>query len=139
MTTGTNQSFSGSVEIELGGPTPGFGDGYHDQINDSGTITLLSDPELKLFSWNSYVPTIGDTFEIMTWQGGLDGQFGSVWVDDWFTDHGLSFRLSYDNVTGPGSLIVTAANAIPEPSTVVALLSMGLIGLFVAWRKRRKK
>jgi hypothetical protein len=135
ITLGTDQGFGGTVEIELGGTTPGFGDNNHDQINDTATIWLFGNPELSILPWNNYVPSLGDEFVIMTWLKGLDGVFGNVNVDPWFTDHGVSFDTVYYNVGGTGNLTLTA---VPEPSTL-AMLASGALALFVyAWRRRRR-
>jgi hypothetical protein len=132
---GTNQGFGGTVEIELGGTTPGFGDGHYDQINDSASMVLAGSPTLSILPWNSFIPTPGQHFEIMTWQSGLTGSFGGVQVDPWFTSHGISFNVTYHNVIGAGDLTITA---VPEPSALV-LLGAGVMALLAyAWRRRRR-
>ena len=130
---GTHQAFGGTVNIELGGTTPGFGNDNHDQINDTATVLLLNTPELAILPWNNYVPNVGDEFEVITWQTGLDGTFGTVTVDPWFTDNGIDFDLTYHNTSGAGSLTLTA---VPEPSTLI-LAAFGLGGLFAAIRRHR--
>ena len=131
ITPGTNQGFSGTVQIDLGGTQPGFGDNNHDQITDTATIWLFGSPTLEILPWNNFVPDIGDEFVIMTWQEGLDGFFADVVTDPWFTDHSISFRPHYNNAGGPGNLTL---EAVPEPATL-ALLAAGLAALVV--RKRR--
>ena len=131
ITSGENQGFGGRVEIELGGTTPGFGDDNHDQINDAGTILLAGSPTLAILPWADFVPDLGDEFVILTWQGGLDGVFGDVAVDPWFTDRDITFALRYGDTTGPGALTI---EAVPEPATL-ALLALG--GLAVLGRRRK--
>jgi len=134
ITNGTDQAFGGTVEIELGGTTPGSGDDNHDQINDTGTILLAGSPTLEILPWNSFVPDLGDEFMVLTWQTGLDGTFGSVETDSWYTDRGVAFELHYSNVTGVGNLTL---EAVPEPATL-ALLALGGIAL-IARRRRSSR
>ena len=139
ITNGTNQGFGGPLEIELGGTVPGFGDDKHDQINDTGTILLLGSSTLKILPWNGFVPENGDEFIILTWQAGLDGLFGNVVTDSWFTDRDISFALHYNNIGGAGNLTI---EAIPEPATLslLALLALSLPkrGGLAMIRRRRK-
>jgi len=131
ITNGTNQGFGGTVQIELGGTVPGFGNGNHDQINDTAMILLVGSPTLEILPWNGFVPEIGDKFVILTWQAGLDGLFGNVVTDSWFTDRDISFVLHYNNISGAGNLTI---EAIPEPAT---LSLFGLAGLALVGRKRK--
>ncbi|MFO8014534.1 MAG: PEP-CTERM sorting domain-containing protein [Phycisphaerae bacterium] len=125
MTSGTNQGFGGTVQVELGGTMPGFGDDNHDQIADAGTILLVGGPTLEILPWSEFVPEVGDEFVVMTWAVGLDGAFGDAVTHAWFTDHDIVFDLHYDNVDGPGSLTL---EAVPEPATL-ALLAAGALAL----------
>lgn len=70
------QTANGILEIEIGGLTPGPGvpnpdDGY-DQINVSELATL--DGTLSINLINDFVPTLGDTFEILTFSS-VTGDF----------------------------------------------------------------
>lgn len=126
ITEGTSQAFGGRVNIELGGTSPGFGNDNHDQINDDATISLFNDPTLSILAFNSFVPNIGDTFEVMTWQSGLDGSFGDVEVDPFFTDHGIDFDLIFTNTAGLGNLKLVAIAFVPEPSSAIVLSFVAL-------------
>ena len=132
ITMGQNQGFGGTVEIELGGTEPGFGDDNHDRINDTGTILLSGLPTLEILPWNGFVPEVGDEFVILTWQVGLDGTFGSMAVAPWFTDHGIDFDLDYNNPSGPGNLTI---EAVPEPTT----LSLFALGSLMLMRSRKRQ
>jgi hypothetical protein len=131
ITEGTNQAFGETsiVEIELGGTTPGSGGNNHDQINDLATILLADNPTLSILAFNDFVPTIGNEFEIMTWQTQLDGTFGDVLIDPFFTDNGIGFDLIFTNTGGTGNLTLVATSAVPEPGTAVLLGALGWIGL----------
>ena len=69
----------------------------------------------------------------MTWTAGLDGAFGDVVTDPWFTDRDIAFDLHYENVAGSGNLTL---EAVPEPTTF-ALMGVGGVGLALRTRRRR--
>ncbi len=58
--------------IEIGGTTPGTA---HDQINHVGSAALGGTLNVQLI--NSYTPTIGDSFTIMTATAGFAGSFAT--------------------------------------------------------------
>jgi T5SS/PEP-CTERM-associated repeat protein len=127
----------GAVEMELGGLTPGFGDGYHDQVVDSGLVTLGPASLLEILTWDGYTPNIGDQFVIMTWATGLQGTFFDVTVDPFFLNQNLTFALNYSNPGGAGNLTLTT-QPIPEPATIL-LLAAGLGGLIATQIRRRRR
>ena len=133
QTTNTGMMISGTLVIDIGGATPGSGDDNHDQINDTATILLSGSPMLEILPWNNFVPEVGDEFVILTWQDGLDGEFGDVIVDSWFTDNGLDFEPHYNNIGGAGNLTIEAT---PEPATL-SLLALG--GLAVLRRRSHRR
>jgi len=122
-----------TVQVELGGTTPGSGNDNHDQINDTATVWLDHDepPTLEILPWNNFIPEVGDEFVILTWQESLDGVFGDVIVDPWFTDHGLYFKPHYNNIGGAGNLTIEAT---PEPSSLLLLAIVSSVGVL-----RRKR
>ena len=132
---GTNQGFgSGStVEIELGGTTPGFGDDNHDQINDSGTLSLFDPVTLSILPSNNFVPSVGDEFVVMTWQTELQGTFANVLVDPVFNSNNIAFDLIANNIGSAGSLTLQAT-VVPEPTTLL----LALIGLALLPHRRRR-
>ncbi len=129
ITTGKNQAYAGTVEIELGGTTPGFGSGRHDQINDDGTITLDAGTSvLSVLSFESYVPSPGDEFTILTWTDGLDGSFSDMIVDPEFTSNYISFVQIITGAGGAGNLTLRAI-AIPEAQAAVVWLMLSTIAV----------
>ena len=137
VSSGTNQAFGGTIEIELGGATPGSGSGRHDQINDSGTIELAGMPTLSILSFEGYVPVAHvDEFEVLTWETGLVGSFGSVLVDSTFTDANIGFALIFTNPGGEGSLTL---RAIPEASVIAIWTALTLGAALCLYLKRPKK
>lgn len=122
VVNGTNLTFAGTVQIELGGTIPGFGSGRHDQINDSGTLELSGGPVLEVLSFEEFVPQIGDEFEILTWTEGLVGDFGEVVIDPLFLASDISFEQVITNRNGRGSLTLVA---VPEPSAFLFLAAAG--------------
>lgn len=130
VVSGFNTAYSGKIQIELGGTDPGFGSGKHDQINDAGTISLFGTPTLEILPFEDFVPAPGDTFEILTWQTGLDGSFATTTIDSHFTLHGITFQQIITNPTGAGNLTLVA---IPEPS---AFLFLGVVSLLMTFSVR---
>jgi hypothetical protein len=136
--------FGGPVVFELGGTTPGNTDNNHDQINSSGFIVVLPTATLDIKPWpvtGSFVPSVGDQFEIMTWQTGMfqdtarttPGGFQNVSVDPLFASNGITFQPVYTNLSGAGNLTL---HAIPEPS---AMFFGGVVCLclFGRWSLKR--
>ena len=62
--------------IEIGGLSPGSGtDGGYDQINVTGLASLGGTLEIQLI--NGFIPTIGDTFQILNYES-VSGQFNTI-------------------------------------------------------------
>ncbi len=107
VVTGKNQAFAGTVELELGGTTPGSGSNSHDQIVDLGAVELVEGVDLAIRPWNGFEPAIGDEFEVLTWSDDLAGTFDEVIVDSYFAALGIDFEISY----GDDSIILSAVQA----------------------------
>ena len=94
--TGKNQAFSGTLQLELGGTTPGNGPNNHDQVIDLGSIELVDGVDLEVMPWNGFQPSVGDEFEVLVTTSGISGTFDEVMVDPSFTQQGIDFELNYD-------------------------------------------
>jgi len=125
-----NLLLGGTSPFEIGGPTPGDGDGYHSRLDVSGNLTFLEGAILEVLPWGGYVPELGHEFTILTWGETLSGH-ATITYDTWFADHGLGFEPHWN----PNSLVLTV---VPEPSAAI-LLAMGALGLLAyGWRQRKR-
>lgn len=139
VVNGTNQAFGGSLTFELGGATPGNGANNHDQINDSATISLFGNPTINVVPFSGYVPTLGQTFTVMTWRTGLSGTFGPLVVNSFYTNMGRTFTLTVNNPGGTGSAVLTYA--VPEAGAGLALSVAGIAAAVcnLSWRRLRTR
>ncbi len=82
---------SGTLEIEIGGTVAGNTASNHDQVDVSGTVTLAG--SLSTSAFNSFVPTLGDTFTVVN-NDGVDAVSG--------TFDGLAEGATIENFLGTG-------------------------------------
>ena len=109
------------LAIELGGSARGS---EYDALDVTGTLTL--DGVLNVSLWNGYDPSIGDTFNILSW-GSRAGTFSTVNLPD------LSGGKSWDQ----SALYTTGEiSVIPEPASILAV-GFGLLPYIVLRRIRR--
>lgn len=119
-----------TYEVEIGGTSPGAGNGFHDQIDVTGTVTIGSDVTLSTVSWNSFVPSFGDSFVIVNNDDtdAVTGTFKSLpegaVVTTNFLGSGLTATISYQGGTGndivlyvPGFTVSKTSTSSPEGST----------------------
>ncbi len=123
LTNGQLSSAS-SLLIELGGTQPGT---QYDRVVDSGVLSLLGGT-LDLVLYNGFVPSFGDSFEILQYGQRL-GDFGSV------NYPALSDGLSWERTTSATDMTITV---VPEPTSyaISAIATSGLACL-MRWRMRR--
>lgn len=112
LNTGDLSFSGGTLEIEIGGTTPGTGDGYHDQTNVTGTVALGTGTTLTTLLWNGYSPAVGESYVIINNDGSdaVSGTFSGLAQDASFTQNGVTFSISYTG--GDGNDVVLTVTAI---------------------------
>ena len=95
-----------------------------DPLDVNGQVNLVAGPTLSVLPFDSFLPTIGDQFEVLTWQTGLTGTFANLQVDPFFLANGIDFKTITTNPNGPGNLTL---RAIPEPASLTLLAAGGLL------------
>lgn len=123
------QSSGGTLNIELGGHAQGS---QYDLLSISSTATLGGTLNVSLL--NSFFPTNGDIFQVMTY-GSHTGTFSFI------TGLNLGNGITLTPIYNPGDFELkatgTAVAATPEPSSVAFLLTgLSVLGLY---RRRKAK
>jgi hypothetical protein len=98
-------------------------------LNEHGDLVLLPRTSLNILDWNGFVPTPGDTFTVLTWDGTLSGT-AALAIDPAFAAEGIQFVPKWSS----NSL---AIEAVPEPSTL-AIFGAGAIALIGYGLRRRR-
>lgn len=121
ITNGTNLIFNSSLEMEIGGLTPGE---EHDQIIATGFVLLAGELDIVLI--NSWVPSIDDVYTLILaneifFDEGFEPGFANINYPD--LEPGLRFLLDFNlDPNGVDSLELRVA-AVPIPGAVWLLLS----------------
>lgn len=118
---------SSVVTMELGGSTPGDGDGHHDQISFTRAVTL-DGATLSLQWWGGHAAGVGAVYDLFDWNGGVSGSFAAVDLPT--LGAGLAWNTT--DLYAGGTLRVSA---VPEPQTW-ALFGSGLA--LLGWLTRRR-
>jgi fibronectin-binding autotransporter adhesin len=118
----------GTSEFDIGGVTPGNGDGHYSQLNVSGELDFLAGATLSIEPWGGFVPSYGDDFTILTWGTVMSGS-ATILPDPSFAAEGIEFLPMWNS----NSLVL---RAVPEPSSFI-LLGVGAAALaFCGWRRK---
>jgi hypothetical protein len=110
-----NVTLNSTVLAEIGGSTPGVGDGHHDKIIFNGNVTLLDAP-LDVVWWGGFTGVLGERYDLFDWNGGLSGSFSSLRLPT--LAEGLVWDTS--DLYGGGTLAIAA---VPEPGTWALMLA----------------
>ena len=106
---------AGEFAVEIGGPTPGNGAGFHDQLNVTGTVEITG-ASLSVASFGGYMPVAGDAYVIINNDGNdpVTGTFaglaeGAVISND-FLGSGLTAVITYAGGDGNDVAIVVSGD-----------------------------
>ncbi|MEM6334904.1 MAG: hypothetical protein AAF823_16350 [Planctomycetota bacterium] len=99
--TGNYTQNSGSLEVEIGGVTPGT---EYDQLVVTGSASLAGG--LSVVLANGFEPMLGDSFEVLV-SGGLAGEFDQLFGTE--LGDGLVLTPIYDTPAGSVTLLVEVA------------------------------
>lgn len=121
-----NVTLNSTVLAEIGGTTPGVGDGHHDKIIFNGSVRLLDAP-LEVVWWGGFNGALGDRYDLFDWNGSLSGSFSSLRLPT------LADGLVWDtsDLYGGGTLAIAA---VPEPEQWALMLAG--VALLLGQRRR---
>ena len=96
ITGNYTQAAAGTLQIEIGGTTPGTG---YDQLQVSGTANLNG--SMALTQFGTFVPAALNSFQPITAAGGVTGTFANVVIPAVFAGLGVSYLSTSVDVTAP--------------------------------------
>jgi filamentous hemagglutinin family protein len=108
------QSPTGTLQIELGGTTPGSS---FDQLTVSGNAALNG--ALVVTQFGSFVATPADTFSIITTGGTVSGAFSSVVVPAVFTGLGAGYQSQLVQLSGAIGPVTAASSIVAVDPNIV--------------------
>ncbi len=138
---------AGTMYIELSGSAGGTGTftapvtGQYDQVlyGGAGGITLTDDAVLQIASLSSYLPVVGDTFDILLATNLITADPSAVTVEGVGALSDYIFYLTLGTTTWNGGGSYNAVElhvlAVPEPGTYALLIAAGVFGLLLRRRK----
>ena len=123
------QTSTGALGIQIGGSSAGTG---FSQLNISGSASLAGTLDLSLI--NGFIPSNGETFEILT-SSGLSGTFSTV---NGLQEGNVTFTVAYtsDDVVLDAHV---SSSAVPEPASWLMLgLGLTAVGTCVVRKSRNQ-
>ncbi|CAN5406622.1 hypothetical protein BH09VER1_BH09VER1_09650 [soil metagenome] len=139
---------AGTMYIELSGSAGGTGSfsapvtGEYDQVlyGGAGGITLTDDAVLQIASLSSYLPQVGDTFDLLLASNLITANPSAITVEGVGALSDYIFYLTLGSTTWNGSGTYNAVElhvlAVPEPGTYALLVFTGTV-LLMAFRRRK--
>jgi hypothetical protein len=110
--------------VEIGGTSPGTANTNHDQLDATGSVTIEANVVLATASFNGFVPTAGQQFEIINRTGGsgtFNGLTEGAIVSADFLGSGLSATIGYAGGDGDDVVItVISVNNAPTATNLSA-------------------
>ena len=97
-----SQAVGGTLEIDLGGTTPGVG---YDQLAVTGNVTFGG--TLRIRRLTGFAPAVGQQVTIMTYTGTRTGTFATIVAEP----AGLGVNATY-----PANAVVITVTSVPGPS-----------------------
>jgi autotransporter-associated beta strand protein len=152
LSTGNLALDGGSLAIELTGPFPGVGVGFHDQVNVTGTVSLGGPVTLTLDfsgydpldSVDSFILVTNDDADPISLAGGNARFFyGATLLEEGATFTATSgaftqtFAITYIGGTFDNDVVLHAMPTIPEPGAMMAIF--GGLGVLAARRTRVRR
>jgi|GEM_PF-2946039 len=115
LEAGNTTFVGGNFDVEIGGPTPGDGPGFHDQLKVTGTVDL-GGATLNVISFGGFDPAGGDAYVIVS-NDGVDPMVGTfaglaegALVSANFLGSGLTATITYLGGDGNDATIVVSGD-----------------------------
>lgn len=137
MTVSGDLHQGGTYQAELGGTVPCSG---YDQMIVTGNVVLNDGGSpavqgiLELSFYNGFVPTVGQTFQIVNNQGSqpVSGTFVGLPEGSSISFNGHNFKISYKGGDG-NDIVLTAVTAVTAPSTGFGVTSSHALATFAGF------
>ena len=138
VTGNYTQQVGATLAIELGGLTSGT---QYDRLAVTGTATLAGTLQVSLI--NAFMPTFGNTFQILTATAGRSGTFGTQTLPT-LANSNLEWLVNYGPTSGATSLTISVGlkgdfngnGVVDAADYVVWRKTSGTPAQYTLWRSR---